>query len=145
MKNQNNYGTLQGSLQTAPHIRENQDGSKKVFLNVKVTSHGRTHIIPLQGFIPKSFKGNGPYGYLKAQETVFIEYTIKSHWYQDKLQVILQIDNIFFGKDLAKVKQPEPFAETASTEQKMNPEAPATSASIANEHQNIAFGVDLDF
>lgn len=145
MKNPNNYGTLQGSLQTAPHIRENQDGSKKVFLNVKVTSHGRTHIIPLQGFIPKSFKGNGPYGYLKAQETVFIEYTMKSHWYQDKLQVILQIDNIFFGKDLEKVKQLEPFADTPSMESKMYQEAPATPASIANEHQNISFGVDLDF
>lgn len=145
MKNPNNYGTLQGSLQTTPHIRENQDGSKKVFLNVKVTSHGRTHIIPLQGFIPKSFKGNGPYGYLKAQETVFIEYTMKSHWYQDKLQVILQIDNIFFGKDLEKVKQLEPFADTPSMESKMHQEAPATPASIANEHQNISFGVDLDF
>lgn len=146
MRNPNNYGTLKGILQTEPHIIPNKDGSKKVFLNLQVKYKNSTQTIPLQGFIPNTFKGNGPYGYLKAKETVFVEYCIKMNEYHGQNNLILQIDSIKFGKDLPNEDNKSENTENTPASEETNDEPadlqpPQSSSPI----QNVCFSEDLDF
>lgn len=125
MKNINNNGTLNGILKADPVFVNNKDGSKKALITLicneqVVTPDGQiinvTRNIPMQGFIPKTYKGLGPYGFIKSGEYIETEYCIKSNPYNDQLNIIIQIDNIKFGKNLSyrKTENKEPVVNEAA-------------------------------
>lgn len=127
MKNINNNGILNGTLKTDPVFVNNKDGSKKALITLVttdqvITENGQilmvTKNLPMQGFIPRSYKGLGPYGFLKAGERVETEYAIKSNKYNNQLNIILQIDSIKFGKNLSTAKKAEKDTDVAHTESK---------------------------
>lgn len=113
MKNINNNGTLNGILKADPVFVNNKDGSKKALITLTCNEQvmdingniiNITRNIPMQGFIPKTYKGLGPYGFIKSGEYIETEYCIKSNKYNNRLNVIIQIDNIKFGKNLSQKK-----------------------------------------
>lgn len=110
MKNINNNGTLNGILKADPVFVNNKDGSKKALITLTcneqvIDTNGNTitvtRNIPMQGFIPKTYKGLGPYGFIKSGEYIETEYCIKSNMYNNQINIIIQIDNIKFGKNLS--------------------------------------------
>lgn len=124
MMNIDNFGIANGILQSDPVILNNQDGSKKVLMTVICSDMTRDQNgnrtfqnIPIQGFIPKSYKGIGPYAYLHQGDEVHVEYTIKANPYLGENSIILQIDSIKFGKDIkAKItKSQEPLPQQKET------------------------------
>lgn len=122
MMNIDNFGIANGILQADPVILNNKDGSRKVLMTIicsdmtRDTNGNRTfQHIPVQGFIPKTYKGIGPYEYLHQGEEVHAEYTIKANPYQGENGIILQIDSIKFGKDIkAKVNPKAEFAKSVA-------------------------------
>ena len=127
MKNVNNNGILNGTLKTDPVFVNNKDGSKKALITIVtteqvVTENGQvltvTRNLPMQGFIPRSYRGLGPYGFLKAGERVETEYAIKSNRYNNQLNIILQIDSIKFGKNLSTAKKSNKDDDVKHTESK---------------------------
>lgn len=127
MKNINNNGILNGTLKTDPVFVNNKDGSKKALITIVtteqvVTENGQvltvTRNLPMQGFIPRSYRGLGPYGFLKTGERIETEYAIKSNMYNNQLNIILQIDSIKFGKNLSTTKKAEKDSNVTHTENK---------------------------
>lgn len=169
MLNVENFGIANGILLADPVILNNKDGSRKVLMTVICSDMTRDENgnrtcqhIPVQGFIPKSYKGIGPYEYLHRGEEVHVEYTIKANPYQGENGIILQIDSIKFGKDIkAKLenkpepKQPKPAPAPVKTETPAAPAAaptPITKTTVPQvfpqENANPEpedFDLDLDF
>ena len=105
--NLDNFGIINGTLQSDPTILTNQDGSKKVLMIVNTSDMTRDkngnrtfQQIPVQAFIPKTYNGIGPYKYLHQNDEVHIEYILKSNLFQNEINLIAQIDTIKFGKDV---------------------------------------------
>ena len=117
MINLDNFGGCIGTLQNNPVILPNRDGSKKILMTVlcsditKSNGHKTYQRIPVQGFIPKTYKGNGPYGYLHAGDEVHIEYSLKTTDHNGKTEVICQIDSIKFGKENTPIPEETPVQE----------------------------------
>lgn len=133
MLNIENFGIANGILINDPVVLINKDKSKKILLTVRCTDMTRDkngnrtfQNIPLQGFIPKSYDGIGPYKYLHAGDEVHAEYTIKANPYQGEHSIICQIDSIKFGKDM-KATLPK------TAEKNNKPSAPAPKAAPVNE------------
>lgn len=148
MINLDNFGIANGILQNDPVILDNKDGSKKVLLTVLASDMTRNdqgnrtfQKIPLQGFIPKTYKGVGPYGYLRKGEEVHVEYCIKANEFNHTTHLVLQIDSIKFGKD---IKAKEEAADTTKEVEK--PQSKNTVPDTEPEIENT-FDVneDLDF
>lgn len=148
MINLDNFGIANGILQNDPVILDNKDGSKKVLLTVLASDMTRNEQgnrtfqkIPLQGFIPKTYKGVGPYGYLRKGEEVHVEYCIKANEFNHTTHLVLQIDSIKFGKDI-KAKE-----EAANTMKEV--EKPKSENTVPNSEPEIedTFDIneDLDF
>lgn len=107
MLNLDNFGIVNGTLQADPVILKNKDGSKKILMTVLCSDMTRDRngnrtfqSIPVQGFIPKTYNGIGPYEFLKMGDEVHVEYSIKANPYQGENAIIMQIDSIKFGKDI---------------------------------------------
>lgn len=152
MLNTNNYGTAMGLLKDVPNIIPNKDRSKKVFLTLLVTNTDettkQTQEIPFQGFIPNTFKGDGPYGYLKKNEPVRVLYNIKANPYDDGNAIILQIDSIQFGKNLEKPILPNELRTAMNND--IQTVATTTSdittmSQVSTSDVSEEFNDDLDF
>lgn len=107
MINTDNLGIANGVLLDSPVITQNRDGSKKIIMDIMSSDMTRDEDgnrtftkIRLQGFLPASYDGNGPYEYLHRGEEVHVEYTIKTNTFAGKTNLILQIDEIKFGNDM---------------------------------------------
>lgn len=127
MVNTDNFGIANGILKNDPVIFDNKDGSKKILLTVLASDMTRDangnrtfQRIPLQGFIPKTYNGIGPYKYLKKGEEVHVEYCVKVTDYNPNEPLILQIDSIKFGKNLKSEEPkytPKDFTKTEPTQE----------------------------
>lgn len=147
MINIDNFGGCIGTLQNDPIILDNRDGSRKVLMTILCPdlstgkNKPRTYQrIPVQGFIPKTYKGKSPYAYLHAGDSVHIEYTMKANHHNNQTELICQIDTIKFGKELPDTLEKEPPMPAAAATPKEVPTVEETPDTPADPK----YQVDLD-
>lgn len=123
----NNHFNLTGGVTRAPKILDNKDGSKKVLFTIACGA-GRfvggaelTNFIPVEAFIPASFKNTEPYASLTPGAIVAVEGTIRSSRYTDKdgreqyavVNHIEDIDVVRWGKRVEAAEVAEEAIEVA--------------------------------
>lgn len=144
MRNPNNYTILYGLLKHDPIIHPNTDGSKRVQITLLVNDNGNTIEIPCQGFLPKTYKGTGPYGYLKQGEPVEVECCLRA---SKQWGINLQIDQISFGKNMQQ-KRAQMFSEETTSAQAIQPDTETSNTDIQTVTYNDDipdFGEELEF
>ena len=108
MLNLNNYGIVTGRLTTDPFIYQNNDGSRKIRINLAVSNNYKnpdgkrsTQFLPLEAFIPVDRK-LGVFDMVHAGDKISAAYTVKNNNYTDKntnkmiYGLVLQIERISF-------------------------------------------------
>lgn len=121
----NNHFNLTGGVTRAPKILENKDGSKKVLFTIAVGA-GRfvdgaelTNFIPVEAFVPASFKNAEPYQSLTPGAIVAVAGTMRSSHYTDKdgkeqysvVNHIEDIDVVRWGKRAEQAAEAPAVAE----------------------------------
>lgn len=123
----NNHFNLTGGVTRAPKILDNKDGSKKVLFTIAcgtgrfVDGAELTNFIPVEAFIPASFKNAEPYASLTPGAIVAVEGTIRSSHYTDKdgqeqyavVNHIEDIDVVRWGKRVEAAEVAEEAIEVA--------------------------------
>lgn len=123
----NNHFNLTGGVTRTPKILDNKDGSKKVLFTIAcgagrfVDDAELTNFIPVEAFIPASFKNAEPYASLTPGAIVAVEGTIRSSHYTDKdgqeqyavVNHIEDIDVVRWGKRVEAAEVAEEAIEVA--------------------------------
>lgn len=123
----NNHFNLTGGVTRTPKILDNKDGSKKVLFTIAcgagrfVDDAELTNFIPVEAFIPASFKNAKPYTSLTPGAIVAVEGTIRSSHHTDKdgqeqyavVNHIEDIDVVRWGKREEAAEVAEEVIEVA--------------------------------